>query len=305
MKRIYITGIAGLLGSNAAYELSKNYVIYGGDITTVNMPGVETQVYDMLDYDKLHNNILNNKPDIVIHTAAAVNVDGCEEQPEIAKKMNSDLTRNIAGICSENNIKMIYISTDAVFDGTSAGLYNETDIPNPINVYGKTKLDGETYVLSGNNLILRTNIYGYNLQNKNSFGEWVLHSLKSNKTLEMFDDIKFSPILVNELAYIIDLAIQKDIKGLFHACGTGAISKYDFGCQLKDIFKISTGFIVSSKSTDHTFKAKRSPNMAMSNKKIKETLGISIRTPIESIIYFKELYDKGYPEKLKKFRGSN
>lgn len=303
MKRIYITGIAGLLGSNVAYELSEKYIIYGGDLTAVNIPGVETQVYDMLDYEKLHNNILNTKPDVVIHTAAAVNVDGCEEQPEFAEKLNADLTREIAELCLKNHINMIYISTDAVFDGTATGLYDETDAANPINVYGKTKLMGETYVLDGNNLVLRTNIYGYNMQNKNSFGEWILHSLTNDKTLEMFDDIKFSPILVNELANIIDLAIQKDIEGLYHACGTGSISKYDFGCQLKEIFALSTGSIIRSKSIDYIFKAKRSPNMAMSNEKIKKTLGISIRTPIESISYFKELYDKGYPEKLKDFRG--
>lgn len=305
MKRIYITGIAGLLGSNLAYELSGKYVVCGGDLFAVNMPGVETEAYDMLDYNKLHDKILKTKPDIVIHTVASVNMDGCEERPEYAEKLNTDLTREIAQVCRNNHIKVIYISTDAVFDGTVTSLYDETDATNPINVYGKTKLMGEKYILDNNNLVLRTNIYGYNTQNKNSFGEWVLYSLISDNTLEMFDDIRFSPILVNELAYIIDLAIQKDISGLYHACGTGGISKYDFGCQIKDVFKLSTGSILRSRSSDHEFKAQRSPNMAMSNEKLKETLGISIRTSIESINYFKELYDNGYPKKLKEFRGSN
>lgn len=303
MKKIYITGIAGLLGSNLAFKLSEKYTIYGGDIVTVNMPNIKTQTYNLLNYNKLHNNILATRPDIVIHAAAAVNVDSCEERPKFAYKMNADLTGEIAKLCRTNHIKMIYISTDAVFNGAASSAYEEDSPVNPINIYGKTKLMGETYVLDVNNLVLRTNIYGYNLQNKNSFGEWILNSLANNETLNMFEDIKFSPLLVNELAHIIDLAIEKDIIGLYHACGTGGISKYDFGCQIREIFNLSKGNIIKSTSTEYILKAKRSLNMVMSNDKIKKCLGISIRTPIESIKFFKELYDNCYPQRLKVFGG--
>lgn len=303
MKRIYITGIAGLLGSNIAYELSGKYIISGCDLNKFDMPGIENQIYDMLDYNTLRKNILHVKPDVIIHTAAFTNVDGCEEHPDLAEKLNTDLTREIAAICKNNFIKMIYISTDAVFNGNENYLYTETDGTNPVNIYGKTKLKGEQYILNGNNIIVRTNIYGYNLQNKNSFGEWILNSLMSDKSLNMFYDIQFSPMLANELAYIIDLAIREDIEGLYHVCGTGNISKYDFGCRLKEIFNLSTGIIIRSPSVDHEFIAQRSNNMGMSNEKIKATLGINIRTPIESIKYFKELYDNHYPEKLKEFGG--
>lgn len=303
MKNIYITGIAGLLGINLSYYLKTNYKIIGVDIFKLNLPKVIVETYDILDREALEKSLVNNKVDIVIHTVAAVDVDNCEENPSYAERINTHVTKILAELCYKNNIKMIYISTDAVFNGSCNKLYTEDDETNPINVYGKTKLDGEKYVLSyPNNLVLRTNIYGYNIQNKNSFGEWVLYSLLNDKTMNMFSDIYFSPILVNEFAEILSIIIQRDLYGLYHLCGTGTISKYQFGIELKRIFGIKTGQINNTYSDSFSFKAKRSKNMSMSNKKLSNELGIHIRTPLESLKYFKKLYDNGYPQILKGMR---
>jgi dTDP-4-dehydrorhamnose reductase len=200
---------------------------------------------------------------------------------------------------------MIYISTDAVFDGLSEKLYKEDDEVNPLNIYGKTKYEGETYVLRNTkNVVLRTNIYGYNILDKNSFGEWILSALRNGETISMFDDIYFSPILVNELALIMVQIIEKDLCGLFHICGSGSISKYDFGLTLKEIFGIKQGSIIRSNSENFNFKAKRSKNMGMSNDKITKDLNISISSPIESIKCFKRLYEENYPQILKNMRNA-
>lgn len=303
MEKIYITGIAGMLGSNLAYNLSGKYIITGADNTPVSMQNIVTNTYNMLDYKELKRNLSNERPDYLIHTVALVSVDGCEENPEAAYMLNTDLTREISEICAEQHIKMIYISTDAVFDGKDEKLYIEDDEVRPVNIYGKSKYEGEKFVINNGGTVLRTNIYGYNLQNKWSFGEWILYSLLEGKTLEMFDDIYFSPILVNELSRVIELTIKNNLSGLYHACGSGSINKYDFGCFLKMIFGITTGEIIRTQSANHKFKAKRSHNMSMSNKKIKDALGIDIHTPEESIIYFKKLYDEEYHTKLKHFGG--
>lgn len=306
MKNIYITGIAGLLGINLSYYLKTNYNIFGVDIVKLNLPNVISETYDILDREALEKSLVNNKVNIVIHTVAAVDVDNCEVNPTYAEKINANVTKTLAELCYKNNIKMVYISTDAVFNGSSNKLYTEEDETNPINVYGKTKLEGEKYVLSNPiNLVLRTNIYGYNIQNKNSFGEWVLYSLLNDKTINMFSDIYFSPILVNEFAEILSIIIQRDLCGLYHLCGTGLISKYQFGIELKRIFGIKTGQIISTSSDGFNFKAKRSKNMGMSNKKLSNELGIHIRTPFESIEYFKRLYDNGYPQILKVMGNEN
>lgn len=291
MKKIYITGIAGLLGNNIAIELSGKYQITGVDSVDIRIPNIEYEVFDVCDYDRLYKSIADAKPDVLIHTIAVVNVDRCEEEEDFARKLNAELTKKLSEICSQLNIKMIYISTDAVFDGEKESLYTEEDEVHPLNIYAKTKYEGELALKENiDSLILRTNIYGINVQNKNSFGEWIVKALENDEEMNMFTDIVFSPILVNDLAFIIDKCIESNLCGLYHACATGAITKYDFGVRLKDIFNMKTGKIHKTTSDIMNFKAKRAKNMGMSNKKLREALNISIRTPEESIAQFYELY---------------
>lgn len=293
MKKIYVTGICGLLGSAIVRELAGKYELCGVDIVDVDIPNCTVEKFDLLDKELLTDSIKAYHPDVVIHTAAAINVDKCETERESTYKLNVEVTENIAHICEEIDCKMIYVSTDAVYDGEKDGLYVEDDVVNPVNYYGQTKLDGECEVRKlKNGLVLRTNIYGVNIQNKKSFGEWIVSSLRDNKELNMFTDIKFSPILVNELAQIMDKCICNDIVGMYHACGTGSISKYDFGMLVKEIFDIKTGKIHKSTSDTMNFTARRSKNMGMSNAKLSEILNIHISTPKESIEKFKELYLK-------------
>ena len=199
--RIYITGIAGMLGYGIYRTLKDRAEILGIDIVDIEIPGISYSKISLYDMEDIEENIIQTKPDILIHTAALINVEECEENPEEAKRLNTQVTAALADLCARHKIKMVYISTDAVFDGKEARLYSEEDVVNPPNVYGQTKLDGEAAALKyPENLVLRTNIYGINIQKKQSFGEWIYHSLKEDQTLHLFTDIDFSPILVNELA---------------------------------------------------------------------------------------------------------
>lgn len=291
--KLYITGIAGLLGNNIVKKLVNRCEITGVDILDLDIPNVSYEKFSLYEKGRLREHIERVCPDALIHTAAAVNVDECEENPEWAHKLNEEVTHDIADICNELGIKLVYISSDAVFDGESEELYKETDQVNPLNIYAKTKLNGEKYVLSHErNLVFRTNIYGQNIQDKKSFGEWIVSSLEEGKTLNMFEDIDFSPILVSDLAEIIYKALEADLCGLYHVCATGCISKYEFGVKMKAIFDLHTGMINKSQSETMHFKAKRSKHMGMSNEKIRKELGIKIRTPEESIREFKRLYDE-------------
>lgn len=291
--KIYIAGILGMLGYNIANTLKDRCDIVGMDIVDLHIDNIKYWKGSLYDMERVEGHILTEAPDVLIHTAAMVNVDKCEVEPQIAENLNVNVTRDLAKICNKNKIKMIYISTDAVFDGEKARLYTEEDSTNPINVYGKTKLKGEQYVLAyKDNVVLRTNIYGKNIQKKNSLGEWIYNELINSHTINMFSDIDFSPILVNELAEIIYLIIKKDISGLYHACGTGCITKYEFGVRLKEIFGIKTGEIVKSISDFANFSAKRSKHMGMSNEKLKKALGIEISTPEEGLYKFYEIMEE-------------
>lgn len=288
--KIYVTGVAGMLGYGIYRTLHSRAEITGMDLLDIKIPGLSYRVLSLFDTDAVEKSIVEAGPDVLIHTAAYVNVDGCEQEPEYARRLNTQVTEHLADICGRHGIKMAYISTDAVFDGTDPKLYTEDDPVNPINVYGRTKLDGETAVLRyPGNLVFRTNIYGLNIQKKRSFGEWVYCSLKQGETLNMFTDIDFSPILVDELAELLYEACAKELDGRFHACGTGCITKYDFGIKLKEIFQIESGEIRRAVSSDAGLKAKRSKHMGMSNEKLTSALQIPVSTPQESIEKFYQL----------------
>lgn len=294
MKRVYITGLAGLLGSNLAYLLRDRYVISGVDINPIKMKNVDCDVFDATDITTLKKTLIKREIDVLIHCVAVVNVDDCEKNPQKAEKINAVLTKEIASVCKALDIKMIYISSDAVFDGEKGGLYSEDDIPAPISVYGKTKLEGEQYVLEvKENLVIRTNMYGFNYCDKLSFSEWLLNALQNNIPLNMVEDICFSPILVNELAENIHLCIENNICGLYHICSTGSISKYDFADIFSRVFQI-TGVINKVKMKDIAFMAPRTHNMGLSNEKFKNLFSIEISTPAEGIEKFKEIYLNDY-----------
>jgi len=299
MKSIFITGIAGMLGSNLAFLLRDKYHVAGVDLHEIAIQNVYGNVFSALDMELIKENFIKNKTNILIHCAALVNVDECETKPEYAELINLTLTKNLVRICKELGIKMIFISTDAVFDGESELLNKESDTPKPISVYGKTKLHAEEVVLSvNNNLVVRTNIYGFNYREKSSFGEWILNSLISNIELNMFYDIYFSPILVNELSDILEQCIESNMAGLYHICSTGSISKYDIAVAIMEEFGLE-GSINKVSMKNYNFKAPRTKNMGLSNEKISEAFGIHIRTPRESVTEFKRLYDNKYYERLK------
>lgn len=291
IKKVYITGITGLLGSNLAKYLQHEYIICGSDRNEVDVYGIAYDVFDLCDNKKLITSLERNKPDIIIHCAAMVNVDLCEEQKGLAQKVNLDVTAFLADYSRENHCKLIFISSDAVFDGTEEKLYDENDVVNPINQYARTKVEGERTVLRVDDaLVLRTNIYGINLRTKKSFGEWVADALYEDETLNMFGDIDFSPILVSDFSIILSDCIKNNLCGIYHLCGTGNITKFEFGVLLKASLGIETGTILQSESRFHNFLASRPQHMGLSNDKIKKDLQIEIRTPQESIIEFCKQY---------------
>jgi dTDP-4-dehydrorhamnose reductase len=266
------------------------------------MEGVSYVCGSVLDVYMIEKILKDFDVDVVIHCAALTNMDACEQDPNYAEIVNTVMSSNLACASEKYGVKMVYISSDSVYPGTKAWLYAEDEFPAPISVYAKTKLMGEETTLRyPRNLVVRTNLYGFNYRDKESFGEWVINALAQGKDLMMFDDLYFSPILVNRLSDLIMTSIDFDLKGLFNICCTGRISKYDLGCEIKEQFGLP-GNIVRSSMKDHRYIAPRTQNMGMDNKLIRETLSIDIPTAIEDVKLFKVLYERGYPSRLKEGR---
>ena len=299
MKNILVTGVAGMLGSNIAYLLRDKYNIIGIDTNHFFMMGVEFFNSSAIDVEKVAEIMEKCEVDAVVHCAALVNVDACEENPGYANAVNFSMAKNLNYLCKVYHSQFIFISTDAVYSGNKEGLNTEMDEPAPVSVYGKTKLKAENAVLQNENaLVLRTNMYGFNYRDKTSFGEWVVQELRKEKTLNMFYDVQFSPLLVNELVDIIDLCIERKLSGLYNVGCRTPISKYDLGCMLQSEFGLP-GTIRKASIHDFNFTAPRTENMGLDCTKLQNVLGITLPSPIDDVKKFKQLFVEGYSKHLK------
>ncbi len=146
--RLLITGSNGLMGSNIIPLLQQYFDIF---------PAVERE-WDICDPDRGREIINKTRPDILLNLAAITNVDGCEDQSEFAYRVNGEGPAVLTHICAEHGAKLVHISTDYVFNGRKTAPYTEEDHPDPVSVYGKSKLIGEQAVMAGDpgNLVVRT-----------------------------------------------------------------------------------------------------------------------------------------------------
>jgi len=244
------------------------------------------------------------KPDLIIHCAALTNIDYCEEHPEEAERINVGGTKNLFEASQKAGSYFIHISTDAVFDGEK-GNYIETETTNPLNVYAKTKLDAEKYILKtgGNSAVIRTNIYGWNRQNKESLAEWMLHKLERQEKLPAIKDVYFSPILVNNLAEALLELYQIRYRGLINLAGSESCSKLDFAYKIAELFNLNKDLIEPISVDSLKFKAKRSKNMTLNTQKAQDLLKTRLFNVEEGIKKFKGLKENGYIKELKKELG--
>jgi dTDP-4-dehydrorhamnose reductase len=292
--KIGITGASGMLGTALVRRLSKSNKVFATSRSVgVEGKGIEWDCFDLTDIPLLNKWLNKVKPDVVVHCAAIVNVDLCEENVDLATKLHVETTKTMADYLDSNNAKLIYISTDSVFDGEKQGAYSEADLVNPLNVYAKTKLMGEEAAQSMNNsLILRTNIIGWTLESRASFAEWMLKSLIDKTPLNLFHDVYFSPLHVDDLSSIIGRIIDRPVFGLYHCTSSDSISKYDFGKRMAEIFQLSDLNINRVGADSMKFKANRPKNMALNVKKIGLVLECNLPSAIDVIKLMKYQYDK-------------
>lgn len=271
-RKVVILGGAGLLGSNLSNFLKDKY-----DVTSVvnnkvfKDPFIKSiKVSDFSDeqfYKKFRDSTL-------VNTIALTNVALCEEKRTLAKEMNEELPAIISRNCKNHNIKVIHISTDHFIPRTEDT--SEKAIPEYPNYYSETKLKGEDLLAKNNtnNVILRTNFYGWGNLYRTSFSDWIIKNLTENNAINLFDNIMFSPLYVGQLSRIIEHFIISNEVGLYNALSTDCISKYEFAKRLAERFNLSLESTtkINYNSPDGL---KRPLNMCLNNTKIKNVLNDS------------------------------
>jgi dTDP-4-dehydrorhamnose reductase len=301
MTRVMITGARGLLGLNLALQAAETHTVIGVDKLDILKPdSFEMRQIDLLESGAIDHALDEIKPDWVIHCAALANVDACEEQPELAHRLNAELPGQLATETARRGIRLVHLSTDAVFDG-ARGDYKESDPTHPLSLYARTKLEGEQAVLAADPqaIVARVNFFGWSQSGNRSLAEFFFYNLSQGKAVNGFKDVYFCPLLANHLADLLLEMLAKGLYGLYHVVSTEKLSKYEFGVRLAHTFSLDAGLITPIPVAQAGLKAARSPNITLNTEKLTRDLGHPAPDVQHGLNGLKKLYEQGYPEKLK------
>lgn len=304
-KRILFTGVSGLLGGNAAFEWVDQFQFIGvfNQHEISHFPKLFPQSIflkgNLADRPFVEKMIVECKPDVIVHAAALTNIDECERNREWADAVNVSATDHLTRAAQAVHAKLVYISTDAFFDGKPGQRFSEEAQPDPKNHYALTKFQSEQIVLSASreNLVVRTNIYGWNVQDKLSFGEWIVQKAIRGETIPLFQDVWYSPILVQDLLRVLAQMIEKNSVGIFNVGADESLTKYDFGIKVLRRFGCNVRLAQASSVQD--LPTYRSRNMSLNNAKARNAFPQCSFDVEKGIQYFYELYRSGYVSRLK------
>lgn len=264
--KILVTGSNGLLGQKLTELLEKDQSVEL--IATAVRPAVlpvksgEFLLLDITDAGSVDRVIDQCKPDVIINTAAMTQVDQCETQREACWKSNVEAVENLVKASRRNNVHLIHVSTDFIFDGTKEML-DENAVPNPVNYYGESKLAGEKVILESDIswCIIRTVlVFGVTRDmSRSNIVLWVKKSLEQGKTIQVVNDQWRTPTLAEDLALGCYLAAKKKAKGIFNISGKDYLSAYDIAIRTAEFFKLDKSLIKETDSTKFTQPARRPP----------------------------------------------
>jgi len=275
-EKILVLGATGFLGGyfqNALGNLGVSHTSGSTNSATKNSyEYVSANLETETDLEKL---LANTRVSKVINCVALSNIDECEENPTTAKWLNSDLPRALSNICKTKGLQFIHISTDAVFSGLNP-FAQEISSPDPKSIYGRTKLQGELAVVEENpdSLVCRVNFVGWNPRGKSLFN-FFYSNLRANREVTGFRDIFFTPMYAADtVESILELA-DKNASGTFHIVGDERISKLQFGQLVAKELKLDISLIQEGSYKDSPFSSTRTPDLSLSNVKIK-SIGVKI-----------------------------
>ncbi len=292
MKKVLIIGGSGLLGSALVNMFEDAYVTYNS--TKINIEN--SFKLDISDIDSLKFLLEKIEPETIIVTAALTDVDKCEIHPELAYKINRDPFPTIISYLRGRSGRLIQVSTDYVFSGEK-GNYREEDERNPLNVYGRSKMEAEDLIIASdiNYTIIRTSgIFGANRSTgKTNFFTWIYNNLREKREINLVTDQYYSPALNMILARAIEEIYDREINGIIHFSSLDFVSRFDFGNIIAEIFDLDRKSIKPVKMEDMKWNAKRPNNSSLNNDRALRTLYTKPVAVSQEINMIKELIESG------------
>lgn len=282
-KSVLLIGGSGLVGSRLRELLEASYdVDSAGTSSGLDITRPETL-----------SKISDSPASVVLHLAAKTDVDGCEQDRSQGEdgesyKINVLGARNVAEVCSQSSKKMVYFSTDFVFDGkkTPPYEYTEEDTPDPVNWYATTKYEGEKEVASvlEDHLIMRIAYpYRANFDKKNDFVRAISSRLASGQAVSAVTDHLMCPTFIDDIAHAVDVCLREEVTGVVHAVGGSALTPYEAAVAIANEFGFDT-HLISETTREKFFKerANRPFNLALKNGTL-HRLGVSMRSFVDGL----------------------
>ena len=267
--KILVTGASGLVGHYFCRKLAgQGHEVV--PLSNAHKAGLEGEMQaDICDEGRIRALVEEAEPEVLVHCAAMTNVDQCELQPELAKKINADATKNICDAANENGAKLVFISTSFVF-GNSENELGEESATSPINSYGLTKMLAEKYIAgkAGDCLILRIDqpFCRPEAWQKPDMVARTLSQLRENRPFPVFTDWHNQPTYLPDLFEIATRLIGKKQGGIFHAMGAERISRHDWAVKIANTFGYDPSLVQPTSSSDSRLPAKRPSNRLGTNK---------------------------------------
>lgn len=271
--RILVTGVTGQLGN----ELIKTLPLHGHAVTGTArelrglpaLPGVSYAALDLTDTGQICTVFEQTRPDAVLHCAAYTAVDTAEDEPQLCHLTNEAATEELAKLCGEHSVPLLYTSTEYVFDGSGTQPFRPEDTPAPLNVYGASKYAGELAVarFAPKHFIVRIS-WTYAKRGTN-FVNTMLSLAKTRNTLRVVTDQIGSPTYIPDLVPLFAAMIESTRYGTYHAASTGFCSRYELACEIFRLAGLPVT-VIPVDSTGFPVRAPRPKNCRMDTSKLAE-----------------------------------
>jgi len=288
--KILVIGANGLVGSSLVRTcLERGIRVVGTYHTEQPAFDIELLELDLRDGDRIRAVVEEVAPDAVVNCAAYTDVDGCERNPELAHTVNAAGPGVLAEVCAERDVAFVHLSTDYVFDGETDEPYTEADDPNPIQVYGETKLEGERQVLEAYSeaIVCRLSfVWGRHgaTGDLEGFPAWVLGRVQSGEEVPLFTDQWVTPTRAGDASEVILELLECDVEGLFHVASQDCVTPYRFGELVLGFSESSqTDLLEKSSSANVNREADRPAFTCLSTEEL-ENKRSTLESDIESVL---------------------
>ena len=287
MAHVLVIGATGLLGSSLTPVLAAS----GHRVVTHGFSSAAQEKADLCDFEQACALVARVKPDCIINLAALTNVDLCEREPHKAYLLNVAAVSHLVRAIREQapNCHLVQISTDQVYDGSGPNAEANITVT---NTYAFSKIASELVAASVPSTILRTSFFGRSCcDNRISFSDWIVHSLRNGTPINVFDDILFSPLDIKTLASIIELLVSRRSVGLFNLGSREGMSKAAFAFALAEVMALPTNHITRTISTaSQALYAYRPKDMRMDISLFERTIGLQLPNLIDQIHLLRSEY---------------